>query len=347
MKSNYTINSESKRELERLLLANNQISFEYCVKRVLRGKLPRKDVAFWPNAQIVHAYSFDTSYHNAIKQIISLWERRRFVITEYDDVLMAYVLLEKTTLLNDEQKIKITDSIMTSLHPYMGRMIPYRRNNPNVFYADLLGMVPQFLVSFGIKKQDEATISWGVQQFVSFMESATDAETGLPYHAYNNAGNEKLGIIGWGRAMGWIMTGLAESIVSLDGKHPKEQELLLGYYEKYLEMAEKYQRKDGGISWQLQALDGPLDSSATAMILQSMCIMNASLGIDKKFNKIMQRMFLCLDKCYADGKVKNCSAECGGIGVYPQNYGSFAWSVAPYVICKALTSKKEIGDVER
>lgn len=347
MKSNYIITSKSKRELERLLSTNNHISFEYCIKRILRGKAPRKDVAFWPNAQIIHAYTFDASCENMIKQVVSLWERRQFTVTEYDDVLMAYVLSDKTALLDSEQKEQLTDSIMASLQPYIGRMIPYRKNNPNIFYADLLGMVPQFLISYGIKEQDDAIVDWGIQQFTSFMENATDTKTGLPYHAYNDTKNEKLGIIGWGRAMGWIMTGLAESIISLGSKYPKEQKKLSEYYEKYLRVIEKYQRADGGISWQLQALEGPLDSSATAMILQSMCVLNASLGIDKEFRQVMQGMFSCLDKCYVDGKVENCSAECGGIGVYPQNYGSFAWSVAPYIICKALTEKKEADDVKR
>ena len=199
-------------------------------------------------------------------------------------------------------------------------------------------MVPQFLISDGVEKGDVKLIDWGIKQFTDFIKNATDEKTGLPYHAYDSASGERFGAIGWGRAMGWMLMGLSESILALPKKYNKERTELLNIYKKYLDTIKPYQRQDGGFSWWLLSEEGPLDSSATAMILQSMMVVYSD--IKDKYSEMAQKMLECLDtNCYDQGKVIHCSAECGGAGVYPQKYGSFPWSVAPYLICKILEKK--------
>ena len=53
-------------------------------------------------------------------------------------------------------------------------------------------------------------------------------------------------------------------------------------------------------------------------------------------------MVNCLNDNIKDGKVYNCSAECMGLGLYPQIYNSYAWSVGPTLSClKTLELLKE------
>ena len=160
---------------------------------------------------------------------------------EYDDIFMAYILLTKTNLLNDMQIKKIKENAKLSLSNYFGKMIPYRNDDMNKIYIDLLGMVPQFLISCGVQENDKKSIEWGVRQFTEFIKNATDDETGLPYHAYDLVGGNKLGIIGWGRALGWLLIGLSESIISLSDKYSKEKNELIDIYNIYLEKIKKYQ----------------------------------------------------------------------------------------------------------
>lgn len=40
-----------------------------------------------------------------------------------------------------------------------------------------------------------------------------DEKTGLPYHGYDEKTGMKYGIIGWGRACGWMLLGLSQSIL--------------------------------------------------------------------------------------------------------------------------------------
>ena len=332
-------------ELEYLLLKNNRKSIKDFIKTFVYPNIYKKDYAFWPNAQIVYALSFWENGTNAIDNQIRLWAKRDFNVIHYDDALMAYVLIEKTARLSTLQEKKLIERIMNALSDYQGDIIPYRKNNPNYVYIDLLGMVPQFLIMCGVRNKNEEVINWGVKQYTEFINNATDKNTGLLYHAYDSANHKKMGIIGWGRAMGWLMTGLSESILLLRDEYSQQKKLLMQLYYRYLKIVLKYQRLDGGFSWQLQAMDGPLDSSATAMILQSIIINYDLIEID--VYEATKRMFKCLDDCYEDGKVGMCSAECGGVGVYPQIYGSYAWSVAPYAISNYFKHNMRRNHVKR
>ncbi len=87
-------------------------------------------------------------------------------------------------------------------------------------------------------------------------------------------------------------------------------------------------------------MEGPLDTSGTGMILQSLCVLEAAGRSDDRFAAAGQRMLECLKRCERGGKVLRSSAECGGIGIYPQRYGSYAWSVAPYLISLSGRQRK-------
>ena len=331
-------------ELQALWTENNRVTIKKALRQLVRFTMKSKDVAFWPNAQIMYAFSFDKNYCDIIQKQITLWEKHGFRIAKFDDVLMAYILMNKTHELTNKQKTIVKKNVLDALSYYVDTAIPYRKNSPDYIYIDLLGMVPQFLIMNGVEDNNEAMVDWAVKQFTSFIDKASDDKTGLLYHAYNKKSHEKLGIIGWGRAMGWFLTGLSESILLTKNRFPNHNKELLHLYKKYLKLTSNYLRPNGGLSWQLQAIDGPLDSSATAMVLQSMCLIRDDLN--DSVDELICKMMHCLDGCYIDGKVLNCSAECGGAGIYPQKYDSYIWSVAPYAVCKMLIDERRKKNVE-
>ncbi len=327
-----------EKELCHIVKTNNRIKIKNLIRAVLRMQYPKRKIAFWPNAMAIDALIVLNPDSKVIKKQINLWQKCKFRIDEYDDILMAYYLVTETNLLNKNQNQLLIDNIKTSLKKYRNEIIPYRKTNQNMAYIDLLGMVPQFLIHLGIKENNEELIDWGIKQFDGFIENAIDEKTGLLYHAYDIQTKDKKGIVGWGRALGWIMTGLADSINELGNSYPEKRIHLLDIYERIFSSIKKYQRKDGGLSWQLLDVDGALDTSATSMILKSMLELDEKTHIISRNSEFSKRMMQCLDLNYRNGKIINCSAECRGIGVYPQKYGSYAWSVAPYAICKNLSS---------
>ncbi|MFR6330050.1 MAG: hypothetical protein ACLUOI_15245 [Eisenbergiella sp.] len=104
----------------------------------------------------------------------------------------------------------------------------------------------------------------GVAQMVHFLEGGMDELSGFPYHGFNSDTGMKYGIIGWGRAVGWLTSGMSESPL-ISGKH--RSSVYQGTFQRTAEETVKYQRKDGSFAWQPQALEGPADTSATATLL--------------------------------------------------------------------------------
>src|SRR5699024_2785693 len=104
-----------------------------------------------------------------------------------------------------------------------------------------------------------------VLQLTNFLSKGIEQESGLPYHAYDVNNDTKLGIIGWGRGVGWLLIGLVDSLEYIPETH-KDYKYLKNQFEGLVSKVIKYQHESGGYSWQLTAKDGFYDSSATSMI---------------------------------------------------------------------------------
>ena len=96
-----------------------------------------------------------------------------------------------------------------------------------------------------------------------------------------------------------------------------------------VDKVEAYQLAGGWYTWQLPAREGPVDTSATAMILYAISRSlntNVLIGIHKSR---MLRGLEALQSIVTDGEVPNALAECQGFSMYPQVYGSYPWSLGP------------------
>ena len=198
------------------------------------------------------------------------------------------------------------------------------------------------------------------RQLVNYARYGMDARSGLPYHGYDLESGIKYGIIGWGRAIGWLLLGLSEylcdaalyaaektgfaeetgaageSAAFAAGReeHLQVQELAQGICRAVAERV----RPDGMLSWQPDCLDGPLDSSATGMIFYALLRMNrfrtahpelpaeVLAGIPQTDPALIDAAVAGLRSCIAeDGRVWYASAECFDFSQYSQQYGNYAW----------------------
>ncbi len=195
------------------------------------------------------------------------------------------------------------------------------RGNEDVL-VDSIGLACPFLYHYGVVYDRKEFMELAVKQIVNFLAYGMDAFTGLPYHGYSIAEECKYGIIGWGRAAGWLLRGMCGCMITQYGRERIEEA-----YVKLANTVLPYQRKDGYFSWQLQAMEGPADTSATGMICAALK-KGIEMGIlsGKGYEQSLRDGMNAVEKAIRNGRVYQCSGECVGPGQYPQHYGAYPWA---------------------
>lgn len=161
----------------------------------------------------------------------------------------------------------------------------------------------------------------------------------------------KYGIIGWGRACGWMLLGLSQSILWISGQpagaeqadklqaeqsaaQPSSQSVaregcnrLLLLQQQLLDSIFVWQRADGGFSWQLQAQEGHRDTSAEGMIGYGawLAAETAAVQRSEQWSPALSRLAATMQTSIQKGYVTDCSGECKGFAEYPQVYGTYPW----------------------
>ena len=158
-----------------------------------------------------------------------------------------------------------------------------------------------------------------------------DEKKTLPYHGFEYKSQTKYGIIGWGRAVGWLLLGVADTLKSLPIGHHKYNELT-EVFAKLMKTVSTYQKDSGAFAWQLEAIDGPEDSSATAMIAEAVITGMESEVLHREEDirigrKLIDQAIKYISKCEKNGKIYHCSGECLGFSQYPQVYDAYPWSL--------------------
>lgn len=261
-----------------------------------------------------------------------------------DDALSGMALIELHQITGEERYRQAADEMMRFLSFHItdkaGSLL-YRPNQKNGYvFVDSIGMICPFLCKYGHTYGDAKAIGLAVTQIQNFVDFGMDGKTGLPYHGYKFEDGLKYGIIGWGRAVGWLMIGMSESLAFMDETSP-DYEYIKQIYRRLVDKVESYQLENGLYCWQLGAKEGPVDTSATAMILYSIAQslnMKVLIGIHRSRMLRGREALLGMVK---EGKLDNALAECQGFSLYPQVYGAYPWSLGPALSLFAVTSEEK------
>lgn len=298
----------------------------------------------------------------AVSQYFDQWMERGMPIYCLDDTLCGAALLHLYEVTSDEKYKAGADKLAYYLlalgekETDAAGSIPYRpaQKNGDV-YADGIGMMCPFLSMYGVKYGNEEAVRLALTQIENMLEYGMDERTGLPYHGFRYENRIKYGIIGWGRAVGWLLMGMRGILYWLREEDTASKRELETAFWRLLETVRAYQRADGGFSWQLEAMEGPADSSATAMIAQAVKFGLSIIQSRKEGNKVERKALSTIDFESAkadigyksrndweevlqaaikfllqnekDGKVYQCLGECMGFSQYPQVYGAYPWSL--------------------
>ena len=354
--------TEAMQELLHYYEKNTKQKLKDMVKKAAGRYVPPKDLIFWPTGLLANALmervieggkqEAEESGHehvaaqksgkrvDAIGTCFSRWIRAGMPIYCVDDALCGTALID-LYLLTREEKYKVGADKMAEYlflveqrHADAIGSIPYRPAQGNGhIYVDGIGMMCPFLAKYGVTFGNEKTIRMALKQIENMLAYGMDAASGLPYHGFQYENGVKYGIIGWGRAVGWLMLGIAGVICALRGGLQSEDTAQYQAECKQMENAFwglvqaiiPYQKPNGAFGWQLPAMEGPEDSSATAMIAWALQMVTGGTNV----KKVLSSAAAYLAACEKDGKIYNCSGECLGFAQYPQVYGAYPWSLGP------------------
>ncbi len=320
-------------------------------KHLLRRQTAPEDMIFWTTGLLAAGlwnYKKDagTDMTAQIEQTLSAyyarWAQKKCPVFYLDDLLAGETLLKAyedyceggqdndfIRAGNTEMYRKMIEKLAEYGLSYpvdeMGSF-PYRaaQNNGYIF-ADAIGLACPFLYHYGMVYHRTDAMELAVKQIVNFVAYGMDGSTGLPYHGYVMSTACKYGIIGWGRAVGWLLRGMTGCMISEYGA-----ERLRDAYIGLIDAVLPYQRKDGYFCWQMHALDGPVDTSATGMICGAVKRgMELNILTDSKYAQAVQAGKSAVYRSVRDGRVYDCSGECEGFGQYPQRYGAYPWALGP------------------
>ena len=329
------------------------------IKTCVPGMTPEKAERYsWPQALLamglLQAYE-QTKDKTALSSVFSYlrrWKNSGYPISHVDHVMNGSVALWTEEILTREKRedaeslealwicregADICAGWIKAAKKTADGILAYRSQHPDWLFADTLGMLCPFACRYGVQKQDKELLNLGIRQLELFFQKGMDEKTGLPYHGYDEKTGMKYGIIGWGRACGWMLLGLSQSILWISEQSaacPSSRSVaregcnrLLLLQQQLLDSVFAWQRADGGFSWQLQAREGHRDTSAEGMIGYGawLAAETAAVQRSEQWSPALSRLAATMQTSIQKGYVTDCSGECKGFAEYPQVYGTYPW----------------------
>lgn len=207
--------------------------------------------------------------------------------------------------------------------------IPYTAGRNDVL-VDTVAFICPFLARLTRITGDSRYRELALTQLESMWQFG-GCDDGWVAHAFDMHSKQTHGLSGWGRGVGWLMVGIADTVIELENGGAREHWLeratvLLGRLETC-------QRNDGHWSWRVDQPEATADSSVTALVGYALArLMQARLVADAACGAMLERCCEALDGVTdTTGRVGQCSGEAGGIGAYSSLYGNYLWAQAPAV----------------
>ncbi len=309
------------------------------LKKLLGKDVRSRDELFWPLGMLLLGL-LEAGEEESVRTFFDKWISRGKPVLFPDDALAAYVLVRLYETTGQEKYLEGADAaaefLRTTERDPEGAIV-YQPGKPvqNIL-ADGAGMTALFLHRYGICRSDAEAVRDAEKQLRCFFRHGMDEKTGLPYHGYDLKSGERKGLIGWGRAAGWLLMGLAECGMTevQETQDPADPDADgAGLLKTVLD----YRREDGLFPWHLPAED-PADTSATGMIAWSLL----QVQEPEKYRPEIIELLEGLTGQIHDGIVEGALAECVDLGVHPQKYGHYPWGQGAVLAALAGASREKV-----
>ena len=335
----YEVVGKTVEQLNNIMNVSLSDRIKDLVKKALGRSVRTKDPFFWHAGMLMvglvsaleclekvqDAKEISDKIKASLEGHVDLWLKKTGgKVSFVDDALAGFALIKAYEITGNEKYKKAADAVSSYLKS-AGRdaegAILYNSGRSENIFADGIGQVSMFMAACDDKEFDAD------EQLKLFYKNGMDEESELCYHGYELKNNfsEKKGILCWGRAFGWLIMG-----AGVNASIGKSNEESLKQFTGLCEAALKYQRKDGGWSWQMQAVDGHIDMSATGMIAYALgyALNNDVFGeedISGRIREALKRAKECIYAHTKSGIVTDSLSSCDDFAVHYQTYGNNPW----------------------
>ena len=211
-------------------------------------------------------------------------------------------------------------------------------------FAETIGMVCPFLAKYGYTYDNPVATNMAINQINLFLQYGMDEKLVLPYHGYDSSNNMKMGIIGWGQAVGHLLTGMSETLAYIS-PDSLEYEPLRQAYRRIVDKVEAYQAEGGLYHWQLAAKEGPADTAASAMILYSIGqALENKVIISIHKSRMLRGVDALLACVQEDGSLPGASALAPEFNHYPVVFDAYPWALGPALALMTMV-EEDLGEV--
>ena len=216
----------------------------------------------------------------------------------------------------------------------------HKKRYPEQMWLDGLFMAEPFSAEYSLLFNHPEHFDDIAKQFELIEKYAVDEKTGLVYHAYDDAKEQKWADKKtgrsphfWGRAIGWYAMALVEVLDYFPKDHPKRPELIK-YLQRLAPVLAKYQDKNSGVWYQIMdqgtRKGNYLEASASCMFVYALAkgsrlgyIPATYAAVAKKGYDGILKTFIEKEK---DGTISlNKTVSVGGLGGTPYRDGSYEY----------------------
>lgn len=304
---------------------------------MLKGNYTKNAIQYWQEAALLLGlgeYLKSKGKDDKVKKEIKEYLKKKFDQNgqwiqkpeHVDAGILAYSIL-KLDFINSDDFKSAFDYTWTLIKNHIGEdgTVGYRKSMQNYRYVDTIGFICPFLVSYGIKYNNNECIDLAIKQIQEYERHGMLEKHNIPSHAYNIQTKTPLGLYGWGRGLGWYAIGLIDSWNELP-QNNSYKKVLEQSVKKFAISSLKYQQKNGAWNWTVSRNETRPDSSTTATLGYFM--LNAA-----KIEEISKECLTSTDKAISylmtvtrrNGEVDFSQGDTKDIGVY-----SLLFNILPF-----------------
>ena len=210
-------------------------------------------------------------------------------------------------------------------------VISYHPGSQHVL-VDSIAMLCPVLMQYGLK-HDPACVGLSLNQLDKFLDYGVEKRTGLVFHGYEQTHMLPLGLIGWGRGMGWFLIGLIDTVSLLSNGDIRRAQYAVTI-KRYVELVLSLECPEGG--WRALLTDSAqiAESSATAMIgyYLARCIDEGFIVKEVGLPAVERSISFLKKYSYEYGAIGNTQGDCLGLDRMSRYYAPNVYSLGPTIL---------------